>query len=90
MYDRGAGVAVIRVSEAVKRELVRYAAELQAKLGRKVSLDMAISFLLREVRVRRPNLLFEACVEGDGEEALRVLYSERAGDEERARRRYGF
>ncbi|RLE96304.1 MAG: hypothetical protein DRJ57_05690 [Thermoprotei archaeon] len=81
---------VIRVSENTKRELLRYAAELQAKLGRRVSLDEAIASLLREARGRRPDLLLMACSPAPSpEEVVRELYEERRRDEERAKRKYG-
>ena len=79
---------VIRVSESTKRELLRYAAELQARLGRRVSLDEAIASLLREAR-RRPDLLLMACSPAPSpEKMIRELYEERRRDEERAKRKY--
>jgi len=81
---------VIRVSESTKRELLRYAAELQAKLGRKVSLDEAIANLLREAKERRPDLSLVACSPLPlAEEMIRELYEERRRDERRAKRKYG-
>jgi hypothetical protein len=41
-------VTSIQVSEETKRELLEYASNLQAKLGRKVSFDDAIRASLRE------------------------------------------
>lgn len=80
---------MIRVSESTKRELLRYAAELQAKLGRKVSLDEAIANLLREAKGKRPDLLLMACSPVPlPEEVIEELYRERRRDEERAKRKY--
>ncbi len=40
----------IQVSEKTKRELLKFASELQARLGRRVSFDEAIMTLLEERR----------------------------------------
>jgi len=40
----------IQVSERTKRELLKFASELQARLGRRVSFDEAIMTLLEERR----------------------------------------
>jgi len=77
-------MSVIRVSKSTKVELLRYASELQIRLGRKVNFDEAIAYLLREVRRKRPELLVRACSPIEGaEEALKQLYEERKKDEER-------
>ena len=80
---------IIKVSEEVKKELIRYAAKLQLELGRRVSLDEAIRFLLRRARVKKPELLEAACKYSSEKDLLKELYEERRRDEERARRRYG-
>lgn len=46
--ETGMPVTSIQVSEETKRELLEYASNLQAKLGRKVSFDDAIRTSLRE------------------------------------------
>lgn len=69
--------------------MLKVAAELQMKLGRRVDLNEAIRYLL--TRDKRPDLLEEACRPVPGfEEAYRELVKERRKDEERARRKYGF
>ena len=84
-------MSVIRVSKSTKIELLRYASELQRRLGRKVDFDEAIAYLLREVRRKRPELLIRACSPVEGaEEILSELYEERKKDEERIKRKYGF
>ncbi len=65
----------ISVSEDVKRELLKFASELQMKLGR-VDFDEAIRFLLMYRRKKNPRLLIEACTSGDVEDALKELYEE--------------
>jgi len=83
-------MSVIRVSKSTKVELLRYASELQIRLGRKVDFDEAIAYLLREVRRKRPELLVRACSPIEGaEEALKQLYEERKKDEERVARKHG-
>jgi predicted CopG family antitoxin len=79
----------ISVTEDVKEALLKVAAELQMKLGKRVDLNEAIRYLL--TRNKRPDLLEEACRPVPGfEEAYRELVKERRKDEERARRKYGF
>jgi len=79
----------ISVTEDVKEALLKVAAELQMKLGRRVDLNEAIRYLL--TRDKRPDLLEEACRPVPGfEEAYRELVRERWKDEERARWKYGF
>jgi len=87
---RGSPVSVIRVSKSTKAELLRYASELQIRLGRRVDFDEAIAHLLREARRKRPELLIRACLPAkEAEEALRELYEERKKDEERITRKHG-
>ncbi len=76
----------ISVSEDVKRELLKFASELQMKLGRRVDFDEAIRFLLMYKRKKNPRLLIEACTPGDVESALKELYEERKIDEEKYNR----
>ena len=71
----------ISVSEDVKRELLKFASELQMKLGRRVDFDEAIRFLLMYRRKKNPRLSIEACTSGDVEDALKELYEEREIDE---------
>jgi hypothetical protein len=79
----------ISVTEDVKEALLKVAAELQMKLGKRVDLNEAIRYLL--TRNKRPDLLEEACRPVPGfEEAYRELVRERGKDEERARWKYGF
>lgn len=73
----------ISVSDDVKRELLKFASELQLKLGRRVDFDEAIRFLLKYRKRKNPNLLMEACIPGDSVEALNELYRERKKDERR-------
>jgi len=79
----------ISVTEDVKEALLKVAAELQMKLGKRVDLNEAIRYLL--TRNKRPDLLEEACRPVPGfEDAYRELVGERWKDEEGARRKYGF
>ncbi len=79
----------ISVSEDVKKELLRFASELQMKLGRRVDFDEAIRFLLMYRRKKNPRLLIEACGSGDVEDALKELYEERRIDERKYSRYLG-
>jgi KaiC/GvpD/RAD55 family RecA-like ATPase len=66
----------ISVTEDVKEALLKVAAELQMKLGRRVDLNEAIRYLL--TRNKRPDLLEEACRPAPGfEKAYRELVRER-------------
>jgi|YelNatPaOPRAMG01_1025707.scaffolds.fasta_scaffold280635_2 hypothetical protein len=80
-------MALVRVSENTKEMLVKYAAELQGKLGGRITLDEAIRDLLKNARIKDPLLLAKARIGGRSEDALKELYRERKMDEERARRR---
>jgi predicted CopG family antitoxin len=82
-------VSTISVTEDVKEALLKIAAELQMKLGRRVDLNDAIRYLLR-THVKRPVFLDEACRPIPGfEDAYKELRKERMGDEERTRRKLG-
>jgi len=76
--------ANIQVEDDVKRELFAVAAELQSKLGRRVSLSEAIKFLLEAYRTRERDaakmLSLFGCL-GQASEARRVLRELRAGEE---------
>jgi len=80
-------VAVIRVSESTKRELIKFIARLEMKLGRRVSMDEAIRFLLFG-KTKRPELLEVACSPINGKNLVEELYEERRKDEERISRKY--
>ena len=77
----------VKVSRYTKESLVRVAAMLQAKTGKRVDLDEAIGYLL-QARARRPELLEKAY---GALPQLRVedLYQERRKDEQRTARRHG-
>ena len=53
-------MTTISVSEDVKEKLLKVASELQIKLGRRVDLNEALSFLVDQSK-RNPQLLEEAC-----------------------------
>lgn len=75
-------MTTIAVSDEVKK-LLRAASELQIQLGRRVSLDEALQYLLND-RERKPHLLEEVGKPVPGvEETLDELYRERRIDEER-------
>jgi len=78
----------IKISKESKEELLRIAAELQAREGRKVALDDAIRYLLSKGEgAKRPELLDAACKKAEGfERAYKEMISERRKDEERTRR----
>jgi predicted CopG family antitoxin len=82
-------MSTISVTEDVKEALLKIASELQIKRGRRIDLNEAIRYLLN-MRVKRPDLLEEACKPVPGfEEAYEELKKERMKDEERARRKFG-
>ncbi|MGB9759550.1 MAG: VapB-type antitoxin [Thermoproteota archaeon] len=82
-------MSTISVTEDVKEALLKIASELQIKRGRRVDLNEAIRYLLN-MRVKRPDLLEEACKPVHGfEEAYEELKKERMRDEERAHGKFG-
>ncbi len=69
----------IQVSEKTKRELLKFASELQARLGRRVSFDEAIMTLLedrRRVKVARERLRSMKGILRGKKEAVEALISE--------------
>lgn len=80
-------MTTISVTSDVKDKLLKFASELQIKLGRRVDLNEALRLLMLE-RERRPNLLDEACSPVPrAEEAVRELQAERKLDERRLDRK---
>jgi len=80
-------MTTISVSEDVKEKLLRVASELQIKLGRRVDLNEALSFLVDQSK-RNPQLLEEACSPMSGaKEAIQELERERKVDETRLERK---
>jgi len=80
-------MTTISVSEDVKEKLLRVASELQIKLGRRVDLNEALSFLVDQ-REKNPQLLEEACSPMSGaREAIQELERERKADETRLERK---
>lgn len=77
-------MSTVQVEEDVKRELFAVAAELQSKLGRRVSLGEAIKVLLESYRAKERDsakiLSIFGCL-GTTIEAREVLRELRAGEE---------
>ncbi len=85
-------MTTISVSNDVRDELLKFAAELQMKIGRKVNLNEAIRSLLAQRRARKlsPEALKEACEPLPGaEQAIEELVKERKLDEGRLERKIG-
>jgi len=76
----------IKVSRDTKERLVKVAARLQERYGRRVDLDEAIRYLL-DLEGRRPELL-DSLVGSMPGLSVEELYRERRLDEKRAARRY--
>jgi predicted CopG family antitoxin len=82
-------MTTISVTEDVKQKLLKVASELQLKLGRRVDLNEALSFLVGQ-REKNVQLLEEACKPIIGaKEALEELQTERKHDEIRLERKIG-
>jgi predicted CopG family antitoxin len=82
-------MTTISVTEDVKQKLLKVASELQLKLGRRVNLNEALSFLVDQ-REKNVQLLEEACKPIIGaKEALEELQMERKHDEIRLERKIG-
>ena len=77
----------IKVSKTTKASLLRVAASLQARKGKRVDLDEAIEHLLR-TRITNRQLL-EKVWRAVPELSVRELYEERKRDEGRAARKFG-
>lgn len=79
----------ISVKEQVRDELLKVAAQLRLKEGRKVDLNDAIEYLLAK-KTKRPDLLARASSPpGDVDKALAELKKGRKEDELGLKRRYG-
>jgi len=80
----------IQVSERTKRELLKFASELQARLGRRVSFDEAIMTLLEErrrVKLARERLRsMKGILKGKREVVESLIRELRAQEEERLER----
>lgn len=82
-------MTTISVTEDVKQKLLKVASELQLKLGHRVDLNEALSFLVNQ-REKNVQLLEEACKPAIGaKEALEELQTERKRDEDRLERKIG-
>lgn len=81
------GSTTITVSDSLRSELVRYAAELQMRLGRKVDYEDVIHYLLDKSK-RNARLLQEACspTAVNPLEFRKTLGKGRAGDRRREKR----
>lgn len=77
----------IKVSKDTKEMLFRIASRLQARRGRRIDLDEAISHLI-SLEEAKPELLDETfgCIP---ELSVEELYEERRIDEARVKRRHG-
>ena len=74
-------MTTIMVRDDVKKDLLRYATELQLKLGRRVDYNEAIKHLLMDRR-KHPAILDEACKPIPGaDEAIAELMAERRMDD---------
>ena len=64
----------IQINEDLKIRLLRFAAQLQMRLGRRVSIDEAIRYLLRE-KERDVHLFlsFFGCLSGESKEEVYAL-----------------
>jgi len=81
-------MSTISIKEDVKEELLRYASELQIRLGRRVDYNEAIHHLLMKGK-KNPTLLKEATAPMPGaQEARKLLVEERRKDDDSAERRF--
>lgn len=81
----------VSITEEVKEKLVRIAADLQNKKGRRVDLNEAIEYLIYARREKRPDLLEKALssIPHDFDRDHKLLMKERRKDELSTKRRYG-
>lgn len=76
-------MVTIQVSEDVKIRLLKLAAQLQMKLGKRVSLDDAIRYLLKSIRDKDKLNSFYGCLSGEKVEEARRLLKELRDEEEK-------
>lgn len=77
----------IKVSKETKEGLLRVAAEMQSRTGRRIDLDEAIKHLLQSGRMKRPDVL--ASMFGIAPlVTVEDLLKEREIDERRSKRKY--
>ena len=81
------GSTTITISESLRDQLIKLAAELQMKIGRKVDYEDVIRYLIKKSQ-KNPRLLQSACMPAHlaAEEAREELRRGRAED----RRREGY
>lgn len=79
-------VDTIKVKASTKRELVKLMGKLEAKYGRKFSIDDAINYLLQ--KQARPELLDQIFGIAKDINLYEVLRNERKNDEARSRRKF--
>jgi septal ring factor EnvC (AmiA/AmiB activator) len=81
----------VSITEEVKAQLVKIAADLQKKKGRRVDLNEAIEYLVSARREKRPDLLEKtlAAIPHHYDSDYKLLTTERRKDELRSKRRYG-
>lgn len=81
----------VSITEEVREKLVKIAADLQKKKGRRVDLNEAIEYLVSNNKQgKRPDLLEKALAPPhDFKRDYRELIDERRKDELRAKQRYG-
>jgi hypothetical protein len=80
----------VSITEEVREKLVKIAADLQKKKGKRVDLNEAIEYLVSNSKqAKRPDLLEKALAPPhDFNRDYRELTDERRKDELRAKRRY--
>lgn len=77
-------MVTLQVSEDTKIKLMKLAAKLQLKYGRKISIDEAIRYLFRLLRNEELLLSFYGCLKEEKiEEAQRLLKELRLEEEKR-------
>lgn len=78
----------VSITEEVKEKLVRVAADLQKKKGRRVDLNETIDYLLSTAREKRPDLLEKALtsIPHDFDRDYKLLMKERRSDDHRTNR----
>ncbi len=76
-------MVTIQVSEDTKIRLLKLAAQLQMKLGKKVSLDDAIRYLLKSMRNEDKLNSFYGCLRSEKVEEARKLLQELRDEEEK-------
>ncbi|AGE71868.1 hypothetical protein [Sulfolobus acidocaldarius] len=86
--EKGEKLVTIKVKARTKQKLIKLIGKLEMKYGRKYTVDDAINYLLKESKVKRPELLDQVFGVAKGVELYEMLKAGRSDDEDRIVRKF--